>query len=115
MLIQLKRGNEADLPILESGEPAFCEDTKALFIGTGTENVQINADASVGDQTYTHIQSVPATEWTVELPEGFKKFPAVAITDSAGTIVNGGIQHIADANLVILTFTVPFSGEAHFN
>ena len=110
MLIQFKRGNEADLPILESGEPAFTTDTKNLYIGTGTENVQIS-----GDQTYTHIQSVPATEWTVELPAGFKKYPSVAITDSAGTLVNGGIQHIAEANLVILTFTVPFSGEAHFN
>jgi hypothetical protein len=53
--------------------------------------------------------------WTVQLPDRFKKFPAVAITDSAGTLVNGGIQHISEANLVILTFTVPFSGEAHFN
>lgn len=110
MLIQLKRGNEVDLQVLESGEPAFTTDTKNLFIGTGTENVQIT-----GDQTYTHVQSIPATEWTVELPVGFKKFPSVAITDSAGTLVNGGIQHISEANLVILTFTVPFSGEAHFN
>lgn len=110
MLIQFKRGDEADLPILESGEPAFTTDAKSLYIGTGTENVQIT-----GDQTYTHIQSVPSAEWIVQLPEGFKKFPSVAITDSAGTIVNGGIQHISDANLVILTFTVPFSGEAHFN
>lgn len=110
MLIQLRRGNEVDLPILESGEPAFTTDTKNLYIGTGTENVQIS-----GDQTYTHIQSTPATVWTVQLPEGFKKFPAVAITDSAGTLVNGGIQHISEANLVILTFTMPFSGEAHFN
>ncbi len=110
MLIQLKRGNEVDLPILESGEPAFTTDTKNLYIGTGTENVQITVD-----QTYTFVQSVPSTEWTVELPAGFKKFPSVAITDSAGTLVNGGIQHISSANLVILTFTVPFSGEAHFN
>lgn len=109
MLIQFKRGNEADLPILESGEPAFTTDTNKLYIGTGTENIQIT------DQTYTFVQSTPATEWTVTLPDGFKKYPCVTITDSAGTQVYGGIQHIPDANLVILTFSVPFSGEAHFN
>ncbi|PKP29457.1 MAG: hypothetical protein CVU00_15555 [Bacteroidetes bacterium HGW-Bacteroidetes-17] len=110
MLIQFKRGGESDLPILESGEPAFTTDTNNFYIGTGTENIQVS-----GDQTYTFVQSVPSTEWTVELPAGFKKFPSVAITDSAGTLVNGGIQHVTEANLVILTFTVPFSGEAHFN
>lgn len=110
MLIQFKRGDEVDLPILESGEPAFTTDTKNLYIGTGTENVQIT-----GDQTYTHIQSIPSTEWTVQLPIGFKKYPSVAVTDSAGTIVNCGIKHVADADLVILTFSAPFSGEAHFN
>jgi hypothetical protein len=110
MLIQLKRGDEADLPILESGEPAFTTDTNNLYIGTGTENVQIT-----GDQTYTHIQSVPSTEWIVQLPEGFKKFPAVIITDSAGTQVHGGIQYVEETSEVILTFAAAFSGTAHFN
>lgn len=110
MLIQLKRGNEVDLPILESGEPAFTTDTNNLYIGTGAENVQI-----AGDQTYTHIQSVPSIEWIVQLPEGFKKFPSATITDSAGTQVYGGIQYMEETNVVILTFAVAFSGTAHFN
>jgi hypothetical protein len=114
MLIQIKRGNEADLPILEFGEPAFCEDTKGLFIGTGTENVQIN-DPDGGDQTYTHIQDVPSTEWVAELPAGFKKYPSVTITDSAGSLVHGGVQYPEETNQVILTFSAAFSGKAHFN
>lgn len=109
MDIQIKRGLSENLPTLLEGEPAFTTDTEKLYIGTGSENILVS------DQTYTFVQSVPSTEWTVELPAGFKKFPSVAITDSAGTLVNGGIQHISKANLVILTFTVPFSGEAHFN
>lgn len=109
MDIQIKRGLYANLPTLLEGEPAFTTDTEKLYIGTGSENILVS------DQTYTHIQSVPATEWTAELPDGFKKYPSVAITDSAGTIVNGGIKHVPEANLVILTFSAPFSGEAHFN
>lgn len=115
MLIQLKRGNEADLPILEAGEPAFCEDTKGLFIGTDYgENVQIN-DPGGGDQTYTHTQSIPSSQWVIQLPTGFKKYPSVTITDSAGTVVHGGVQYTELTNTVTLTFTAAFSGTAHFN
>lgn len=110
MLIQLKRGDAVDLPILESGEPAFTTDTNNLYIGTGGENVQIT-----GDQTFTYTQSVPSIEWTVLLPDGFKKFPSVTITDSAGTQVHGGIRYIEETNEVILTFVAAFSGTAHFN
>ncbi|OFV72119.1 hypothetical protein [Acetobacterium wieringae] len=108
MLIQFKRGNKVDLPILESGEPAFTTDTKNLYIGTGTENVQI-----AGDQTYTHIQSVPAMVWTVTLPEWFKEHPGVVITDSAGTQVFGEVNY--SYPVVTLSFAAPFGGQAHFN
>ena len=41
-LIQIKRGNKSNLPILESGEPAFAVDTQELFIGDGSENYQVS-------------------------------------------------------------------------
>lgn len=111
MLIQFKRGNEADLPILESGEPAFTTDTKNLYIGTGTENVEING----GDQTYTHIQTVPTTVWTAEMPEGFKKYPSVVITDSSGNQVHGDVHYDETTGIVTMTFSAAFGGQAHFN
>lgn len=40
--IRFRRGNEADIPILRDGEPAWCRDSHKLFIGTPTAgNVQI--------------------------------------------------------------------------
>jgi hypothetical protein len=56
--IQVKRGVEANIPILDVGEPAFTTDTKKLFIGTDTGNMelatkeQINSlDANKADKT----------------------------------------------------------------
>lgn len=110
MLIQINRGNEDNLPILQEGEPAFSTDTKKLYIGTGTENIQIT-----GDQTYTHTQSVPSTEWIVTLPEGFKRFPSVTIMDSAGTQVYGEVLYDESRPVVTLKFSAAFGGQAHFN
>lgn len=31
--LQLRRGNKADLPTLQDGEPGFCTDSLELFIG----------------------------------------------------------------------------------
>ena len=41
--IQLRRGTFANLPTLSVGEPAFCTDTKQLFIGDGTNNIDLSA------------------------------------------------------------------------
>lgn len=106
-----KYGNESDLPTLATGEPAICLDTGKLYIG----NILINPGETDGDQTYTHIQDIPSTEWVAQLPAGFKKYPSATITDSAGNLVHGGVQYLEEANQVILTFSAAFSGKAHFN
>jgi hypothetical protein len=36
--IQFKRGLEANLPRLADGEPAFCEDTQNVYIGSSSGN-----------------------------------------------------------------------------
>lgn len=41
--IQVRRGIFANLPTLSVGEPAFCTDTKQLFVGDGTNNIEINS------------------------------------------------------------------------
>jgi hypothetical protein len=44
MTIQIKRGAKANLPATApDGQPLFCEDTKELFVGTGTGVAQVNA------------------------------------------------------------------------
>lgn len=40
-LIQLLRGLKADLPILHEGEVGLVQDTKEVFIGNDTGNIQI--------------------------------------------------------------------------
>lgn len=43
--ILFKRGLTANLPaVLDVGEPAFTTDTKKLYVGTGSDKVQINPD-----------------------------------------------------------------------
>lgn len=39
--IQFKRGLKGKLPVLDIGEPAFCTDTKQMYVGSGTGNVEI--------------------------------------------------------------------------
>ena len=46
--IQLKRGAKSNLTTLSAGEPAFLTDTRELFIGTGSANINMS-----GSQWYT--------------------------------------------------------------
>lgn len=39
--IQLRRGLKSALPMLSSGEPAYVTDTRELFVGTGSGNVNM--------------------------------------------------------------------------
>lgn len=45
--IQIRRGIKANLPILSAGEPAFCTDTKQLFLGTGSGNIEYTKQSDV--------------------------------------------------------------------
>ena len=57
-------------------------------------------------------QSVPSAVWNVY--HGLKKFPAVTVVDSGGTIVVGDVQYI-DEDRVTITFSSEFSGKAYMN
>lgn len=39
--IQVKRGLEANLPVLDVGEPAFTTDSKKPFIGSDEGNIEL--------------------------------------------------------------------------
>jgi hypothetical protein len=42
--IRIRRGIETELPVLEDGEPGFCEDTLRLYIGTPSGNQLVWGD-----------------------------------------------------------------------
>jgi len=46
--IKFRRGLKANLPVLEEGEPAFCTDTKELYIGSSEGNILIGKLESGG-------------------------------------------------------------------
>jgi len=62
--------------------------------------------------SYTHDQAVVSDTWTVVHNLGFK--PNVSVFDSAGSEVEGDIEHV-DVNTVVLTFTAAFGGTAIFS
>jgi hypothetical protein len=66
-----------------------------------------------GDKTFTFTQGVPAITWG-PINHGLNKFPSITVEDSAGSVVYGAEQYI-DLNNVIINFSAPFSGKAHFN
>ena len=48
MAIKLKRGLEATIPTLEVGEPGFTTDSKKLFVGSDTGNIEIGGNGGGG-------------------------------------------------------------------
>jgi hypothetical protein len=54
-------------------------------------------------------QAVPSSLWTISHTLG--GFPAVAVVDSANTVVYGMIEYV-DSTQVTVTFSAPFSGKA---
>lgn len=74
---------------------------------TGVEFRQI-----IEDKNYVHDQGLPAMEWTVY--HNLEKYPSVAVTDTAKTMVTGQVDYI-DLNTLKITFNAAFSGEAYIN
>lgn len=69
---------------------------------------------SVGDydKNYIHVQNNASSVWTVN--HNLNKKCSVTVTDSAGTQVQGDVQHVG-LNQVVITFSAAFSGEAFCN
>jgi hypothetical protein len=64
------------------------------------------------DRYHRHVQSTPSATWAIAHNLG--KRPCVAVVDSAGTEVEGDVQHVDDNSLTI-GFSAAFSGEAYCN
>ena len=112
--IKLKRGEEANLPALDVGEPAFTTDTKKFFIGSDVGNHEFGAKGDKGDSltTYDHHQMIAASVWTIV--HNMDRNPSVSVVDSGGSMVSGDVVYI-DTNTIQITFSSGFGGTAFLN
>ncbi len=45
--IQIKRGNKADLPVLNDGEMGLCVDTQEVFVGSNGTNIPVGVQTEI--------------------------------------------------------------------
>lgn len=64
------------------------------------------------DAYYKHVQSLPASTWTIT--HNLSKHPSVEVVDSGGANVYGYVTYISDNQLTV-SFSAAFSGEAYCN
>ena len=72
----------------------------------------IPPDEGGGDLTYTHIQSLMATTWTVTHNLG--KRPVVAAQDAVGNVIHGSVRY-EDDNTLTVTFKNALTGRVDCN
>lgn len=75
---------------------------------TGATGAQ-GVPGPVGD-TYTHVQSEPASIWTVQ--HNLNLYPNITVVDSADTVVEGDVTYL-DSNTIRVEFVGAFSGRAY--
>jgi len=64
------------------------------------------------DKNFLFIQNIPSNIWTIN--HNLNKYPSVTVIDSAGTEVEGTVEHV-DINNILITFNGSFSGKAFIN
>jgi hypothetical protein len=72
----------------------------------------VQSDEIVALVSYRHIQNVLSTVWTVNHNLDF--YPNVTVYNSAGSMVEGTVNHINPVSLTI-TFSDAISGKAHLS
>lgn len=62
--IQIKRGNKADLPALNDGEPGLCLDTNEVYVGNNGTNVPVGVQTEIVNNltTTTAGKALDATQ-----------------------------------------------------
>jgi hypothetical protein len=76
----------------------------SAFGGTG-------GTGGIGD-SFTFTQGTPSSSWSIT--HGLGRFPAVAVADSTGRLVEGDVQYLS-ANTLTVSFSGAFSGTATCN
>jgi hypothetical protein len=101
--IEVKSGDTVNIVAAQSGSTILKVDQEATAVGVSA----VKTDAH-----YTHTQSVPSSEWTIQHNLG--KRSSVTVVDSTDAVVFGDINYV-DSNNVTITFNGAFSGKAYFN
>lgn len=102
--IKLKLDEKQDT--LKDGETIKTINGQSLL---GEGNLDVGGSE---DKFFEYAQSIPSQEW--EITHTLKKFPAVTVVDSAGSVVVGDINYIDDSNITI-SFQAAFAGKAYLN
>jgi hypothetical protein len=69
----------------------------------------IDGSSQTLEVAYHHTQSVSSNTWEIEHSLGF--YPNITTMDSAGTLVEGELQHLTKYRLRVI-FSAPISGQA---
>jgi hypothetical protein len=103
----------ADTAQLETQSGAQAKATAAQL------SAKAYADSLVGvgnqarpGNTFVFTQGTPSASWTVT--HNLNSYPSVSVVDSAGNVVEGAIQYLSSAALIV-TFSSAFSGAAYLN
>ena len=112
----------SDITLLEAIKGDKGDPGGGAMIGGGlkdqvlTKLSDTNLDAGwiypIPDRHFTFEQKTPSLVWMVN--HSLNKYPSIAITDSAHSVVEGQYNYIDKDNLII-TFSVPFMGFAELN
>lgn len=97
------------------GAPLLCHFTPLL---TNAASTAAGGDSGTGgDSHFRFVQSIAASVWTI--PHNLGKHPSTTVVDSAGTVVEGEVQHLDQSTVRISFFAgnnpVAFAGEAYCN
>ena len=68
--------------------------------------------STTGDKNFVFTQAAASSTWVVN--HNLNKYCSVAVVDTAGTTIYGGIEYDS-LNQVTITFSAPFSGQAFCN
>lgn len=86
---QFKRGNEANVPSLDSGEPFISEDSHILFVGTPAGNIEFakKSDVDANTASLAEIATIPLTKYQnlVKANGSWSLAIAQAIADTKNT------------------------------
>lgn len=69
----------------------------------------VDGSTQTFEVAYHHTQSLSSNTWEVEHNLGF--YPNITTMDSAGTLVEGELQHLSKYRLRV-TYSAPISGQA---
>ena len=98
--ITFKKGQQANLPVLAEAEPAFTTDTKKLYIGTNTGNIEIGAqywayDSSAqnnvlykttGASLNAGVSTSNTNVGTFATTTGYKNYPVAKLSFTEGLL-----------------------------